>query len=144
MILCLSIAGLYYVQSPDTKGTLIATTVISAILILYLILDLIFLLLSRKSADNYEINGKDNKGYADTEGGNLGKSTIIPEKGDGNVKWVSNYVPYGDYPDGKKVIGETTTTSVSVADEKQNGIEKWQKNYVPYEEEDSNKNEQNN
>lgn len=133
LVLGLSLGGLYHVQSPDTKGILIASAVLAAFFIIYL-LALVFVKLSkRKSADNYDINGassgKDNKAF---EG--EGKSVT-----GGDVKWVSNYVPYGDFPKGTN----NAVNSVDIVDEKkQNGVEKWQKNYVPYEEEeDSNKKE---
>ena len=54
-------------------------------------------------------------------------------------KWVSNYVPYGEYPKGS-TNGAVTTYSVehetAAGNGVSNGDNKWQKNYVPYEEED--------
>ena len=77
----------------------------------------------------------------------MGFSAEEGKAGQNKEKWVSNYVPYGDYPDGSKAItGNSVSseqTAVTVESEVQphvNGDAKWKKNYVPYEgQEDSNK-----
>ena len=65
------------------------------------------------------------------EEGKAKKSSSAPNsnaKGGSNDKWVSNYVPYGEYPKGESAGDDA-------GPEQSNGDAAWKKNYVAYSEE---------
>ena len=61
------------------------------------------------------------------------------EKPGAQQKWVSNYVPYGDFPGGKASSAATEDETAAAKDAStSNGVEqKWTKNYVPFKEGDA-------
>ena len=69
--------------------------------------------------------------------------TVAPSGGS-KEKWVSNYVPYGEYPAGKG--GEGGSGGEAPAQQNissTNGETKWKKNYVAYQEEQEGANDSN-
>ena len=104
--------------------------------------------MKKKSKYDYDVNkdkkeGTDNKAFKAEEGksGNMSSNVAAGT----NTKWVNNYVPFGDFPDGSACGAVDEVDRVAVVNEaggSKNGESKWQKNYVPYKEdgeEDSNK-----
>ena len=62
------------------------------------------------------------------------------EKPGSQQKWVSNYVPYGDFPAGKASSAATEDETAAAAKDAStsNGVDpKWTKNYVPFKEGDA-------
>ena len=61
------------------------------------------------------------------------------EKPGSQQKWVSNYVPYGDFPAGKASSATEDETAAAAKDAStSNGVDpKWTKNYVPFKEGDA-------
>merc|ERR1711962_651806 len=81
---------------------------------------------------------------ASGQAGMENKAFDATEKGEKEEKWVKNYVPYDQYPEGKAdtVTVESETTGEEKRREEEKGEkgegdqkdEKWKENYVPYEE----------
>lgn len=135
-----------------------------------LIIELTFRLLRNSGAQSkYEVN-ENKKDDASEKKVEKKESSVVAangvenkafdaEKGDGNKeeKWVKNYVPFEDYPDGGKAADTVTVESDTTEQkrreeekgEKENkdeakpkeGDEKWKDNYVAYEEEAENNKE---
>ena len=60
------------------------------------------------------------------------------EKPGSQQKWVSNYVPYGDFPAGKASSATEDETAAAKDASTSNGVDpKWTKNYVPFKEGDA-------
>ncbi len=53
---------------------------------------------------------------------------FVSDGGKSDDKWVSNYVPYGDFPAGSNANANTN------ASKDESAAPSWKKNYVPYEE----------
>ena len=89
---------------------------------------------SGKSSD-YDVNDAERGGKrskASSNGAKDNRGFVGDSSAGGNTeKWVSNYVPYGDFPAGS---GGSGGEAPQQQQQQQNGEASWKKNYVPYKE----------
>jgi len=109
----LAIAAIAAIGDVDSENKDVAyvNSVLIAMLVLLVFMGIVSLVVCfmNKSKNNYEVNKDAEKGRENTAfdhgesskktGGEQNGSTA-PPAGTGNEKWVSNYVPFGDFPKG--------------------------------------------
>jgi len=108
----LIIAGITGSQVPHIQHLLIVAVVL---LVFMWVVSLVNCILNKSCKDNYDVNKDAEKGQENTafDGENSRKSggensqqqngSSAQQSGSGDEKWVSNYVPFGDYPKGNIV-----------------------------------------
>merc|ERR1711923_680171 len=108
----LVIAGIHGSQLPHIQHLLIVAVVL---LVFMWVVSLVNCIINKSCKDNYDVNKDAEKGQENTafDGENSKKSggensqqqngSSAQQSGSGDEKWMSNYVPFGDYPKGNIV-----------------------------------------
>merc|ERR1711878_41607 len=111
------IGALVIAAITKTEAGTEANTLCIVVIVLLALMALVSLVsgIMSKSQDNYEVNkdaekGKENTAFDGEESKRNGTenqqqngSSSSQQAGTGDEKWVSNYVPFGDYPKGNTV-----------------------------------------